>query len=287
LIRTHAGESGIVYCASRRGVDSLTAWLADRGVRALPYHAGLDDATRTRHQEAFARDEAEVVVATVAFGMGIDKSNVRFVIHRDMPRTIEAWYQEIGRAGRDGLPSDCVVLYSWADVIGYDTFLGEIDDPELRAETRARTVALFRLLERAGCRHQALVAYFDEAVAPCGDACDHCLDISLESLIAEAQARRAPNGQLLAFETPASLLARSSAEAELFERLRGLRRALAEAEHVPAYIVFSDAVLREMARRVPTSEGELLRVPGIGPAKLQRYGATFLDVLRASSGGDE
>jgi ATP-dependent DNA helicase RecQ len=287
LIRGHAGESGIIYCASRRGVDSLTGWLLDHGVRALPYHAGLDDQSRARHQEAFARDEVEVVVATVAFGMGIDKSNVRFVIHRDMPRTIEAWYQEIGRAGRDGLPSDCVVLYSWADVIGYDTFLGEIEDPELRAETRARTIALFRLLERSGCRHQALVAYFDEAVAPCGDACDHCLGLTLDELV--AQARQVPNGQLAAFETPASLLARSSAEADLFEQLRGLRRELAEAERVPAYIVFSDAVLREMARRVPRSDAELLRVPGVGPTKLQRYGPKFLALLRAAteSGGLE
>src|SRR5213079_2188137 len=120
--------------------ESLSEWLGRNGVRARPYHAGLADDERARTQDAFARDQVEVVVATVAFGMGIDKSNVRFVIHRDMPRSIEAWYQEIGRAGRDGLPSDCVVFFSWADVIGYDTFLNEIEDPELRDETRAKTV---------------------------------------------------------------------------------------------------------------------------------------------------
>jgi ATP-dependent DNA helicase RecQ len=281
LLRGHAGESGIIYCSSRRGVDGLTNWLISQGVKALPYHAGLDDQTRARHQEAFARDQAEVIVATIAFGMGIDKSNVRFVIHREMPRNIESWYQEIGRAGRDGLPSDCAVFYSWADVIGYDAFLAEIEDPELRGETRARTVALFRLLERAGCRHQALVGYFDEALQPCGQACDHCLDLDLDQLLATFRQHHA--GQASFVAAPRPMLAQTAAEADLFERLRGLRRQLADAEHVPAYVVFSDAALREMARRVPTSEPEFLRVPGVGPAKLQRYGRAFLDLLREAA----
>jgi ATP-dependent DNA helicase RecQ len=149
IVRRHRGESGIVYCLSRRSVESTTEWLRTRGVRAAAYHAGLGDEERARTQDAFARDEVDVVVATVAFGMGIDKSNVRFVVHRDMPKSVEAWYQEIGRAGRDGLASDCVVMYSWADVIGYDAFLDGIDDETLRAETRGKTVEMFRLLD--GC----------------------------------------------------------------------------------------------------------------------------------------
>ena len=282
VIRGHPNESGIVYCTTRRGVDSTTEWLADQGLSVLPYHAGLDDRTRTRHQEAFARDEVNVVVATIAFGMGIDKSNVRFVIHRDMPRSIEAWYQEIGRAGRDGLPSDCVVFYSWADVLNYDTFLSEIEDPDLRDETRARTIGLFRLLERNGCRHQALVGHFDEAIGPCGDACDACLGLNLDEIAPTRPRRRQAASASL--RTPSWLATRpGEGDAELFDRLRALRRRLADKENVPAYIVFSDAVLREMARRVPKTERDLLAISGVGPAKLHRYGAAFLEVL----GGNE
>ena len=275
VIRGHPNETGIVYCATRKSVDSLTEWLAQEGISVLPYHAGLDDRARARHQEAFARDEVNVVVATIAFGMGIDKSNVRFVIHRDMPRSIEAWYQEIGRAGRDGLPSDCVIFYSWADVIGYDAFLSEIEDLELRGETRARTVGLFRLLERSGCRHQALVGYFDEAIAPCGNACDACLGLNLDEI---APPRRGRAGSA---RTPSWAAATpSDVNPAMFDRLRGVRRQLADKENVPAYIVFSDAVLREMARRIPTTERDLLAIAGVGPYKIQRYGAAFLEALR-------
>jgi ATP-dependent DNA helicase RecQ len=271
IIRAHAGETGIVYAVSRRGVEGLTEWLNAQGVRAVPYHAGLDDRTRARHQEAFARDEVDVVVATIAFGMGIDKSNVRYVVHRDMPRNVEAWYQEIGRAGRDGLPSDCVVFYSWADVIGYDAFLRDMADPVQRATTRDRTVALFRLLERNGCRHQALVAYFDEHIEPCGDACDNCAGLSVEQLRGTA-----------GWTEPARMVP-AVANSALFEHLRALRRRLADNEGVPAYVVFSDATLREMARQVPRTPLELRSITGVGPAKLARYGEAFLDVLRNSA----
>jgi ATP-dependent DNA helicase RecQ len=279
LIRAHRGDSGIVYCATRRAVDGLAEWLGRQGVRALPYHAGLDDSTRARHQDAFARDQVDAIVATVAFGMGIDKSNVRFVVHREMPRSIEAWYQEIGRAGRDGLPSDIVTFYSWKDVVDYDAFLADIHDQDLRAETRARTVSLFRLLDRTGCRHQALVGYFDEPVPACSTSCDQCLGIGVESLLAPVRSVRAPAALRLGTPSWQAPAAEVPADADLFERLRAMRRQIADAEGVPAYIVFSDAVLRDMARKVPRTERELLSVSGIGPTKAQRYGARFLEVL--------
>src|SRR5262249_20949917 len=128
-VRRRRGESGIVYTLSRRNVESLADFFRGAGVRAVPYHAGLDDAVRARHQEAFPRDEVGCVVGAIAFGMGIDRSNVRYVIRRELPRSIESWYQEIGRAGRDGLSSDCLLLYSWADVLGHRRLQESIEDP--------------------------------------------------------------------------------------------------------------------------------------------------------------
>ncbi len=275
IIRRHAGESGIVYCISRRSVESVSAWLNTHGVRALPYHAGLADADRHRHQDAFARDEADVIVATVAFGMGIDKSNVRFVVHRDMPKSIEAWYQEIGRAGRDGLPSDCVLFYSWADVIGYDRFLDGIEDAAVREETRRKTVELFRLVDRGGCRHRALVGYFDEPLEPCGGSCDVCRGVGIEALVAPVGPPAA--GRLA--RPGAAGAAGGAYDEALFDRLRALRKRLADAESVPAYIVFSDAVLRQMAEHRPRTPSGLLLLSGVGPAKLARYGEAFLAEL--------
>jgi ATP-dependent DNA helicase RecQ len=282
IVQRHAGESGIVYCRSRKMVESTANWLRLQGVRALPYHAGLDDSERHANQNAFARDEIDVIVATIAFGMGIDKSNVRFVVHRDMPRNVESWYQEIGRAGRDGLPSDCVVMYSWADVMGYDRFLDDIEDPELREETRRKTIALFDLLESAACRHQALVGHFDEHIEACGASCDVCTGEGLAELIPQAVRVRKRAAQL-DVATSAVLATPDGSAAQLFERLRALRKRLADAEKVPAYIVFNDAVLRQMAEHRPTTEQELLALSGIGPAKLRRYGRAFLSEIAAAN----
>jgi ATP-dependent DNA helicase RecQ len=283
LLRARKGQSAIVYCMSRRGVESTAEYLATHGVSAAPYHAGLSDDMRARHQDAFARDDIDVIVATVAFGMGIDKSNVRMVVHRDMPKSVEAWMQEIGRAGRDGLPSECIVYYSWADVIGYDTFLAGIEDPEQKAETRQKTVELFRLLDGSACRHRAACAHFDETLEPCGSSCDVCTGLGIEALVGAAGGHRTAAGgerrPASAWSMP-ELREPSPEDEALFEKLRAVRRRLADAEGVPAYIVFSDAALRGMAARRPHSEGELLQVPGVGPVKLERYGAAFLEALR-------
>lgn len=284
LIRARSGESGIVYCLSRKGVEQTTEFLCEQGIRALPYHAGLPDAERAANQEAFARDEVDVIVATVAFGMGIDKSNVRFVIHRDMPKDIESWYQEMGRAGRDGEPSDCVLFYSWADVRMHERFLEEIDDPELWHAKRQGTVDLFELLERPICRHQGILGHFDEVLAGCATSCDVCALLSVEELAAEGMVARGERGRnrrrARGAATGAAAEGGDTPEVEeLFQRLRSLRKELADRQNVPAYIVFSDQVLREMAVRKPGSPLEMLAVPGVGPAKLERYGDAFLEEI--------
>jgi ATP-dependent DNA helicase RecQ len=188
VLARHRGEGGIIYCTSRREVEALAAWLDEHGVRARPYHAGLEDATRSRNQDAFLEEEIDVIVATVAFGMGIDRSDVRFVIHAGAPQSLEHYQQESGRAGRDGLEAECVLIYSAADFMKWRLMLernGELTDSARR---------LLRDMERyaasVGCRHRHLVGYFGERYerVDCG-ACDYCLG-ELESVADAAEVAR-------------------------------------------------------------------------------------------------
>jgi ATP-dependent DNA helicase RecQ len=284
LIHRRAGESGIVYCLSRKGVEQTAAFLQANDILALPYHAGLPDEDRHRAQEAFQHDDIHVIVATVAFGMGIDKSNVRFVIHRDMPKDVESWYQEIGRAGRDGLESDCVLFYSWADVKMHERFLNDIEDPELWQAKRQATVSLFNLLEGQGCRHQSILRHFQEEMGPCSESCDVCTGVSAADLAGQAELGRVKTVRSRRSRPVPTLGSTQATEGDqaLFEALRSLRKELAESQKVPAYIVFSDKVLWEMAALRPATPDEMLEVSGVGPAKLKRYGSAFLEILRQS-----
>jgi ATP-dependent DNA helicase RecQ len=283
LARARRGQSGIIYCLSRKSTEQTADYLREHGVAALAYHAGMESDERTRVQDAFRCDEADVVVATVAFGMGIDKSNVRYVIHRDMPRSIEGYYQEIGRAGRDGVPSDCVLFYSWADVVGYDRLFEFGNDlpPELIARHRDRVREMFRLAEWQECRHQALAAYFGESIKACGESCSICAgwDVVAESKpVARKPVKSRTGARPLPPPPPA---APPGEEESLFVELKALRRRIADARKMPAYIVFSDATLIAMAERRPQTSDELLAISGVGPRKLAAYGEAFLALLRA------
>jgi ATP-dependent DNA helicase RecQ len=172
----HPGEAGIVYCLSRKKVDETAAWLAAEGIAALPYHAGMDGATRAASQERFQRDDGQVIVATIAFGMGIDKPDVRFVAHLDLPKSMEAYYQETGRAGRDGEPADAWMTYGLGDLVNLRRMIEQSEGAEeFRRVSFAKLDALLGFCETAGCRRVRLLNYFGEAAQPCGN-CDTCLD---------------------------------------------------------------------------------------------------------------
>ena len=304
IIRARSGQSGILYCASRKAAYQMADFLCDQGVRALPYHAGMEDVDRAANQDAFARDDADVMVATIAFGMGIDKSNVRFVIHRDMPKDVGSWYQEMGRAGRDGLDSDCFLFYSWADVKQHERFLSKIDDPDLFWTKIEATKSLFRLVDNGGCRHKKILGHFGEEIEPCGTSCDWCTGVKAEDLAAEGMmgkgtmAKGMMAGGMMAADvvSPRRRSPKSydrvaepgplSDEGEaLFQSLRELRKSLADQQGVPAYIVFNDKTLRAMAEGRPSTPQELLAISGVGPLKLERYGEAFLEAVSRGCGG--
>jgi len=172
----HPGEAGIVYCLSRKKVDETAQWLCTQGIPALPYHAGLDAQTRARHQERFVNGDGMVIVATIAFGMGIDKPDVRFVAHLDLPKSIEAYYQETGRAGRDGLPADAWMAYGLADVVQQRRMIAENEaDETFKRASYGKLDALVGLAESASCRRVRLLSYFGEASTACGN-CDVCIE---------------------------------------------------------------------------------------------------------------
>ena len=302
LIRARRGEAGIVYCLSRKAAESTAEFLVRKGVRAAAYHAGMDAEDRASTQERFSRDDLDVVCATVAFGMGIDKSNVRFVIHRDMPRSIEGYYQEIGRAGRDGARADCVLFYSWADVVSLDRLTERaetVDEDQLEQQRRA-VRGMFELADTSACLWRRLTDHFSEEIAVCGKSCGNCTSLDLLA------ARRAPQRSLPAgidtrlipgvVQDWASKIARRSLPAaaplgdagdvgeepseELFDRLRALRKQLADDRGMPAYVVFSDKTLQDMADRRPRTHEAFLEVHGVGQKKLDQYGDLFLAELR-------
>jgi ATP-dependent DNA helicase RecQ len=372
-IRGRPREAGIIYCQARKTTERLAQKLTDDGIKARPYHAGLTPAARSEHQELFLRDEVRVVCATIAFGMGINKPNVRFVVHYDLPKNLESYYQETGRAGRDGLPSECVLFFSPGDAIKHRYFIDEKPDPREQQVARQQLQQMVHYAEINSCRRAALLAYFGESQAePACAGCDNCLaprqtydgTVAAQKFLscvyrirernrwgaglnhvadvltgAETEKiRRWRHDQLSTYDighehtrpewraigrelirlgylcqgdgrfsilelTPAGLevlrqrrpipLTRPmqapepakhragevACDEELFERLRALRKQLADERMVPPYIIFSDVSLRHMARHYPSNPAEFARISGVGERKLARFGALFLKAI--------
>jgi len=275
-LRERRGESGIVYCIARRSVESLAEFLRSKRIRALAYHAGLEADERERAQDAFREGAVDVVVATVAFGMGIDKPDIRFVIHRDMPGSVEGYCQEIGRAGRDGQPSDCLLFYSYADVMAHDRLAEAAEDPAVARSQREQARRMLDLAEAGGCRHQLLARHFDERIEPCGESCDRC-----RPALAGAPVRgRTSRGEGGSSRGPDA----EPADPEIYERLRAWRTRAARERGVPPFLVFPDATLRAIAEAKPRSLDDLASVKGIGPAKLAGFGDAVLEALGRAGG---
>ena len=388
----HEGDAGIVYCQSRKKVEETAAWLADEGIAALPYHAGLDANLRRKHQDRFLREEGIVMVATIAFGMGIDKPDVRFVAHLDLPKNIEGYYQETGRAGREGAPATAGMAYGLADVVNQRRM---IDDGEAAEDfkrlQRGKLDALLALAEAHDCRRVRLLAYFDEESTPCGN-CDNCLhppplwdatdaarkalsciyrfhqqsgfgygaghlidvlrgkvtdkvtqrgherlttfgigaDITeqawrgvLRQLVALGHVRSVGEFNTLDLADSARAVLRGEVPVMLrvpaeapprsrkssrgaggagrgagsagkpppvpldddgllrFAALKAWRAEVAREHNLPAYVVFHDATLAEMAREAPDSIDALAGISGVGAKKLEAYGQEILRVLQA------
>lgn len=376
FVRSRADESGIVYCATRATAERTAEALAGRGYSARPYHAGLTAEERATNQELFLRDEVRIMCATIAFGMGINKPNVRWVIHYDLPKNLEGYYQETGRAGRDGLPGDCLLLFSAGDAAKQTHFIDELTDEQERTRARNQLRQMLTYAESAGCRRRELLAYFGESfpLDRCG-ACDNCTEpretydgtivaqkfLSCVYRIAQAsrfgcganhiievltgadtdKIRRWGHDRLSTYgiggelsrpqwaavfrellrlgfvaqsegqypvvelteagvdvlrqRTPITLTkpmalpkARRSSvrrvgeiacDEILFDRLRQLRKRLADQRGVPAYVIFGDATLRQLARDYPQSSDALESVFGMGEKKREEFGATFLAAI--------
>ncbi|MGH8129461.1 MAG: DNA helicase RecQ [Steroidobacteraceae bacterium] len=386
FLATRRGDAGIVYALSRRRVEEVAGALTARCIDAAPYHAGLAAPLRRDVQERFLRDDVQVIVATVAFGMGIDKPNVRFVVHYDMPKHIEGYYQETGRAGRDGLPSVALLLYGVQDVVMARKLLERTQNEEQRRIESHKLQAMVAFAESLTCRRRVVLGYFGEDLDDdCGN-CDVCIDpperydatvdaqkaLSCVYRVGERfgirhvvdvlcgadneRIRRLGHQRLSTWGVGAGTsqaewtsiirqlihrgyliqdigdysvlklsrrarpllrgeeqltLARArlrapargrspgkrrrasadsgpaSADAVLFDKLRALRKRLADERNVPPYVVFSDATLLEMSQRKPRNEAELMDINGVGEVKLARYGQAFLAVIAENEVRDQ
>ena len=269
LVKKHKNESTIIYCFSRKDTEKIAQRLKENGFEALPYHAGLSNNIRKQNQELFTKDKVNIIVATIAFGMGIDKPDVRLIIHQTFSKSIEGYYQEIGRAGRDGLSSDCVLFYSKGDKRKHEFFLDQIQEDIIRSSALDKLNKMMIYCENTSCRRKDILGYFGESFLENNcKGCDICLnlpeikgDVEDKSLIYE--------------EVKKNL----NYDSILFEKLRTLRKQIANERNFPPFIIFGDVSLREMSLYFPKNRDEFLRINGVGQQKLNDFGESFLKVV--------
>ena len=286
LLDKHKGGSAIIYCFSRGDTEKLAEQLAHCGFKTAAYHAGLTASVRQNNQERFIRDEVDVMVATIAFGMGIDKPDVRLVIHHSLPKSVEGYYQETGRAGRDGLPAECVLLFSYADKFKQDFFINKTEDGTEKRKMREKLDEVMRYGRLTTCRRKFLLRYFNENydVKECGN-CDVCKPSLKKIDMADMPGgvgvhSRQPNRTSRGGQLSKHLAKYLDCDVTLFEQLRGLRTQEATILKVPPYVVFGDKTLREMATYFPQSVAALLQITGVGDKKCTQFGEKFLTVIR-------
>jgi ATP-dependent DNA helicase RecQ len=274
LLQAHRDESVIIYCFSRNDTERMVENLTTYGFKAAAYHAGLNAKTREENQEKFIRDEVTVMVATIAFGMGIDKPDVRLIIHHSLPKSIEGYYQETGRAGRDGLPARCILFFSYADKFKHDYFIKNITDERERQKAEEKIEQVLNYGNHTGCRRRFLLQYFNETshITNCGN-CDRCNPS--ESFVQDSSNFEIPKKKSL--HTRAE---NSEYNSALFDALRDVRLQEARKLNIPPYMVFGDKTLQEMAASFPQTEDEFLEISGVGSRKLAQFGELFMTVIR-------
>lgn len=279
LIELHPKESVIIYCFSRKDTENLAAKLNAQGHNAGTYHAGLSADKRRDNQDRFIRDDIHIMVATIAFGMGIDKPDVRLVIHHSLPKSIEGYYQETGRAGRDGLPARCVLLYSAADKFKQDYFIHQISDLEEKLQAQNNLDQSVQYGKLTSCRRKFLLGYFNEEYSKSNCAnCDQCVAFAPLTPVKVTAKNRPVVGV-----TKASPLS-GDYDTDLFDILRQLRMSESQRLKVPPYIVFGDKSLRAMAESKPTTRTAFLNINGVGEKKLKKFGEIFMEAIKEYEG---
>jgi ATP-dependent DNA helicase RecQ len=291
-LRHYAGESVIVYSPTIRRVEETVEYLEENGIAAIPYHAKMESSMRRQNQERWMSDEVRVLVGTIAFGLGINKPAVRAVIHLSLPKSIEQYYQEAGRAGRDGRPADCVLLWQKQDHVLLDFFIRQISDDAERERSSERKRVISRFADSRGCRQRAICLHFGETPKweKC-DGCDNCgakpewlgkvASVEMPGIAARESSFPSTYRSLSPREKrPVRQSAPAEADPALADYLREWRRNMARENKVPAYIILHDSTLEELCRRRPATLAALEQVPGIGEKKADVYGAEILQVLR-------